>query len=73
MNWKEEPKATIEDDEYYPQAVDLVKGTKRASISFLQRQMQLGYNRAARIIEAMESEGIISKPNNIGIRKILDT
>ena len=43
----------------------------KASTSFVQRHFQIGYNRAARIIEKMESEGVISKPNRVGKREVL--
>ena len=42
-----------------------------ASTSFLQRKLQIGYNRAARIIDMMEAEGIVSKANHVGKREIL--
>ena len=69
--YKPEPQATIEDDELYPRAVQLVRETKRVSISYIQRQFKLGYNRAARIVEAMESENIVSKIDNVGHRDII--
>ena len=43
----------------------------KASTSFLQRKLQLGYNRAARIIDMMEEEGIVSKANHVGKRDVL--
>ena len=43
----------------------------KASTSFLQRKLQIGYNRAARIVDMMEDDGIISKPNHVGKREIL--
>jgi len=45
---------------------------KRVSTSYIQRKLQIGYNRAARIIEEMEEKGIISEPNNQGKREILE-
>tara|TARA_B100001287_G_scaffold213573_1_gene182390 strand:+ start:1022 stop:1171 length:150 start_codon:yes stop_codon:yes gene_type:complete len=45
---------------------------KRVSTSYIQRKLQIGYNRAARIIEEMEDQGIISEPNNQGKREILE-
>ena len=44
---------------------------KKASTSFIQRHLQIGYNRAARIIEKMESEGIVSPANHVGRREVL--
>ncbi|EFU5185850.1 cell division protein FtsK, partial [Salmonella enterica] len=44
---------------------------QRASISFLQRQLRIGYNRAARLLEALEKAGVISAPEADGIRKVL--
>ncbi len=72
MNWKEEPQATIEDDELYQPAVAYVRKNKRATISYIQRNFKIGFNRAARIIEAMESQNIVSKMDNRGHRDILE-
>lgn len=58
-------------DELYDQAVALVLREKKASTSFVQRYLQIGYNRAARLIERMESEGLISAADRVGRRKIL--
>lgn len=58
-------------DELYTQAVDIVKESKKTSISFLQRKLKIGYNRAANLIEAMEAKGILSEPQNNGNREIL--
>jgi len=58
-------------DELYDQAVALVLRERKASTSFVQRHMQIGYNRAARIIETMEKEGIIGAANHVGKREIL--
>lgn len=58
-------------DDLYAQAVQVVLKNKKASTSFVQRQLQLGYNRAATLIERMENEGIISAPNHAGKREIL--
>jgi len=58
-------------DELYPAAVDIIKSEGKASTSFLQRKLQIGYNRAARIIDMMETEGIVSKANHVGKRDVL--
>ncbi len=64
--------ANINDkDELYQTALELVRGEGKASTSFLQRKLQIGYNRAARIIDMMESNGIVSKANHVGKREIL--
>ena len=58
-------------DELYETAVEIIKSEGKASTSFLQRKLQIGYNRAARIIDMMESEGIVSKANHVGKREVL--
>ena len=58
-------------DELYQSAVEIIKSEGKASTSFLQRKLQIGYNRAARIIDMMEAEGIISKANHVGKRDVL--
>ena len=60
-----------EKDELYFKALDVIKLEKKASTSLLQRKLQIGYNRAARIIEMMEKEGIVSQANHVGKREIL--
>jgi len=58
-------------DALYDQAVALVCRERKASTSFIQRHLQIGYNRAARIIERMESEGVVSAANHVGKREVL--
>ncbi len=58
-------------DELYQSAIQLVKSEGKASTSFLQRKLQIGYNRAARIIDMMEENGVVSKANHVGKREIL--
>ena len=59
------------EDELYNVALEIVKNEKKASTSFLQRKLQIGYNRAARIIDMMEVNGEVSKANHVGKREIL--
>ena len=58
-------------DELYETALKIVQTEKKASTSFLQRKLQIGYNRAARIIDQMENNGIVSKANHTGKREVL--
>jgi DNA segregation ATPase FtsK/SpoIIIE, S-DNA-T family len=58
-------------DELYDRAVALVCREQKASVSFVQRHLQIGYNRAARIIERMEKEGVVGSANHVGKREIL--
>jgi len=58
------------DGDLYFQAVAIVKRDKKASISYIQRQLRIGYNRAATLIEKMEDEGIITPPNHSGRRTV---
>jgi len=60
-----------EADELYNRALDIIKSEGKASTSFLQRKLQIGYNRAARIIDMMEENGIVSKANHVGKREVL--
>ena len=60
-----------EKDDLYKTAVEIIKSEGKASTSFLQRKLQIGYNRAARIIDMMEAEGIVSKANHVGKREVL--
>ena len=59
------------DDEIYHQAVEIVKRDRKASTSYIQRCLRIGYNRAAIIVERMEREGILSEPGHTGKREIL--
>ena len=58
-------------DELYDQALEIIKSEGKASTSFLQRKLQIGYNRAARIIDTMEAKGEVSKANHVGKREVL--
>ena len=59
------------EDALFSQAVSIIIKDKRVSTSYIQRKLQIGYNRAARIIEEMEEKGIISEPNSQGKREII--
>jgi len=58
-------------DELYQSALEIIRTEGKASTSFLQRKLQIGYNRAARIIDMMEADGIVSKANHVGKRDVL--
>ncbi len=58
-------------DDFYNKAVDIVIKQQKVSTSYIQRYLQIGYNRAARIVEKMEEDGIISEANNAGKRHVL--
>ena len=60
-----------EKDELYEQALEIIRSEGKASTSFLQRKLQIGYNRAARIIDMMEANGVVSKANHVGKRDVL--
>ena len=62
---------TTNKDDLYQAALDLIRSEGKASTSFLQRKLQIGYNRAARIIDMMEDDGIVSKANHVGKRDVL--
>ena len=58
-------------DDLYDKALAVVARDKKASTSYIQRRLQIGYNRAASLIERMEQEGVVSSPNHKGVREIL--
>ncbi len=58
-------------DDLYDKAVALVCRERKASTSFVQRYLQIGYNRAARLVERMEKEGVVSAANHVGKREVL--
>lgn len=58
-------------DELYDEAVAIVAREGKASTSFIQRHLQIGYNRTTRIIEQMEKEGVVSPANRVGKREVL--
>jgi S-DNA-T family DNA segregation ATPase FtsK/SpoIIIE len=59
------------DDDLYAQAVAIVRADKKASTSYIQRKLRLGYNRAAVLIERMEDEGIVTPPDRVGRREVI--
>ena len=60
-----------EDEVLISKSIDLIKSSNKASTSYLQRNFQVGYNKAARIMEALEQRGVVSPPNHAGKRDIL--
>jgi S-DNA-T family DNA segregation ATPase FtsK/SpoIIIE len=63
--------AGSDDDDLYAQAVAIVRADKKASTSYIQRKLRLGYNRAAVLIERMEDEGIVTAPDRVGRREVI--
>ncbi len=59
------------EDDLYSRAVQIVQQERKASISYIQRQLRVGYNNAARLVEQMEKQGILSEPDHLGKRDIL--
>jgi len=58
-------------DDLYDKALALVARERKATTSYIQRRLQIGYNRAASLIERMEQEGVVSSPNHKGVREVL--
>ncbi|MBQ8482541.1 MAG: DNA translocase FtsK 4TM domain-containing protein [Alphaproteobacteria bacterium] len=59
------------EEDLYRQAVDVVRTDKKASISYVQRKLRIGYNRAANLIERMEREGVVTKQDHVGRREVI--
>lgn len=59
------------EDDMYTQAVNIVRTERKSSISYIQRSLRIGYNRAANLVEEMEKNGILSEPNHSGKREVL--
>jgi DNA segregation ATPase FtsK/SpoIIIE, S-DNA-T family len=59
------------EEQQFRQAVQVVAESQKASISYVQRQLRIGYNTAARLIERMEKEGVVSRPDHVGRREVL--
>ena len=66
-----EASGSADKDELFQAALDIIRSEGKASTSFLQRKLQIGYNRAARIIDMMEADGVVSKANHVGKRDVL--
>ena len=62
---------TATGDDLYDQAVSLVMRERKVSISFIQRHLQIGYNRSARMVERMEADGIVSSADHTGKREVI--
>jgi len=58
-------------DDLYDKALAVVARDKKASTSYIQRRLGIGYNRAASLIERMEQDGVVSSPNHKGVREVL--
>jgi S-DNA-T family DNA segregation ATPase FtsK/SpoIIIE len=65
------PESEEGSDELYDRAIDIVARERKCSTSFIQRHLQIGYNRAARIVERMEREGVVTPANSVGKREVL--
>ena len=59
------------DDQLYDQAVAIVAKDRKCSTSYIQRKLAIGYNKAARIVEQMEDQGVVSSANHVGKREVL--
>ncbi|WP_439097668.1 DNA translocase FtsK [Candidatus Ichthyocystis sparus] len=68
-----ESEGSVDLDPLYDRAVEIVLNSKRPSISLVQRHLRIGYNRAARIIEQMEAQGLVSPVQSNGNRDLLVT
>ena len=59
------------DDALYDQAVMIVAKDRKCSTSYIQRKLAIGYNKAARLVEQMEEQGVVSSANHVGKREVL--
>ncbi|UUX34572.1 DNA translocase FtsK [Fundicoccus culcitae] len=66
-----EAEANVSDDEYYPEAVEMLYGLETISISQLQRKFRIGYNRAARLVDDLEAQGLVSEQDGSKPRQVL--
>ncbi|MGO2878447.1 MAG: DNA translocase FtsK [Halomonas sp.] len=71
MASESQPSPGADDDALYPEAAAFVTESGKASVSAIQRQFKLGYNRAAHLVEAMERNGLVSPMNSSGQRTVL--
>jgi S-DNA-T family DNA segregation ATPase FtsK/SpoIIIE len=69
---KDKPSKEDKNEDLYIQAIQIVKESKKTSISYVQRCLRIGYNKAADIIDRMEKDGILSAPDNTGKRKLIE-
>ena len=60
-----------DDSKLYDRAVAIVARDRKCSTSYLQRKLQIGYNRAARLVDEMEAQGVVSAANHVGKREVL--
>ena len=67
----DQDKSLIADEPLYEEALKVILKHRRASISFVQRHLRIGYNRAARLLEIMEKKGVVSEMQSNGSRQIL--
>ena len=68
---KKNAKVLFDKYELYRKAVQIVAESQKASTSYIQRQLRIGYNSAARLIERMENDGKVSRPDHVGRREVL--
>ncbi len=64
-------KTVVDDDDLYPEAVNAIQSHGTVSPAFLQRKFNIGYNRAARLVETLETNGVVSAPAYNGHRALL--
>jgi len=62
---------TSGEDALYDQAVAIVANDRKCSTSYIQRKLSIGYNKAAKLVEQMEDEGVVSQANHVGKREVL--
>jgi len=76
-SWSEAPSGAgrdgtgDEEEDIYARAIQAIASAQKASTSYLQRQLRIGYNNAARLIERMEQDGFVSRPDHVGRREVL--